>query len=399
MGKADMYDCYIDRVRGTFAGARMLSKGKALCHCLLATCCLTACSTAPRQDTLEQFEQAEPVAQAPAQSELPDAPVGEQLLPEPILPNEFILRSDDQRVVGQPQRVVTRWEDTFAGIARAYGLGYDELVAANPGIDPWLPGEGTVVLLPTQYILPDGPREGLVLNVATRRLFYYPPRTVDAPARVFTYPIGVGRVGWNTPLGRYSIISKVTDPTWTPPASIRREHAAEGRPLPAVVSAGPHNPLGRHALRLSLPSYLIHGTNKPAGVGMRVSHGCVRLFPENIEELYGMIALGAAVTIVNQPYLLAWYNGELYLEAHAPLADDNMHPAQRLQELLARAQAESGYFPSMSAEVQLLQIVNAASGVPVRLLRENNQQVVLRARRVRNVLVVEQSEENAAIWN
>jgi L,D-transpeptidase ErfK/SrfK len=254
-----------------------------------------------------------------------------------------------------------------------------------------MPGAGTTILLPTQYILPDGPQTGVVLNVASRRLFYYPP-VVEGHRSVLTYPIGVGREGWDTPLGRTSIIAKTRDPAWNVPASIRAEHAAEGDPLPAVVPPGPDNPLGRYALRLGKSSYLLHGTNKPAGVGMRVSHGCVRLYPENIEQLFRLVDVGDRVTIVNQPYLLAWHQGELYVEAHRLPEDDVVNPERRLQALFDRAAAESDAFPGMSAEVQLFDVVVEARGVPVRLLRENVDQVVDRARSVQNLLAVNDIE-------
>jgi L,D-transpeptidase ErfK/SrfK len=321
-----------------------------------------------------------------------ELPLAERVPLEPMEQHEFVLRDVNQEVVGEPQIIISRWEDTFPDIARAYGLGYDELVAANPDIDPWLPGEGKPILLPTQYVLPDGPREGLVLNVAAKRLFYFPPVTEGDPAWVMTYPIGIGRVGWETPLGQTKVVAKATDPSWHVPASVRKEHAQKGDPLPAVVPPGPDNPLGRHTLRLQMPSYLIHGTNKPYGVGMRVSHGCIRLYPENIEQLYGLVDVSESVVIVNQPYLLAWRHGELYLEAHTPLEDDKLSPEQRWQSLLAAAEAESGAFPDPTAEALVLAIVEAARGVPVRVLQEDVEQVPRRARLVRNIL----PEEGAA---
>ncbi len=306
----------------------------------------------------------------------------------PMNPHEFVLHHAGQAVVGEPQIIHSRWEDTFSDIARAYGLGYDELVAANPGVDPWLPGEGTAILLPTQYILPFGLREGLVLNVAAKRLFYFPPVAVGDPARVVTYPMGIGRVGWNTPLGDTKVIGKATDPSWYVPTSVRQEHARRGDPLPAVVPPGPDNPLGRHALRLQMPSYLIHGTNKPYGVGMRVSHGCIRLYPENIEQLYTLVDVGESVLIVNQPYLAAWYKGDIYVEAHTPLEDDELSAEQRQQRLLAAIADESAVFADSAAQASVMAVVDSARGVPVRLLREEDGQVSQRARLVRNILPV-----------
>lgn len=315
-------------------------------------------------------------------------PLNERIPEAPINPHEFVLYHAKQSVVGEPQIILSRWEDTFSDIARAYGLGYDELIAANPGVDPWLPGEGTAILLPTQYILPFGSREGLVLNVAAKRLFYFPPVAEGESARVVTYPMGIGRVGWDTPLGNTEVIGKATDPSWYVPTSVRQEHARRGDPLPAVVPPGPDNPLGRHALRLQMPSYLIHGTNKPYGVGMRVSHGCIRLYPENIEQLYTLVDVGESVLIVNQPYLAAWYKGEIYVEAHTPLEDDKLSAEQRQQRLLAAIADESAVFADPAAQASVMAVVGSARGVPVRLMREDDAQVSQRARLVRNILPV-----------
>jgi L,D-transpeptidase ErfK/SrfK len=192
---------------------------------------------------------------------------------------------------------------------------------ANPNVDRWLPGEGTQVVVPSHYILPRAPRQGLVLNLPEMRMYYFPPKKPGQPAQVQTYPIGIGRMDWATPLGVAKITGKVKDPTWTPPESIRREHAAKGDPLPAVVPAGPDNPLGRYAMRLSIPGYLIHSTNKPLGVGMRVSHGCIRMLPDDIERLFPQLPVGTPVNIVNQPVKAGWHGGKLYIEVHPPLEE------------------------------------------------------------------------------
>ena len=222
----------------------------------------------------------------------PVVPLSQRPVADPIQANHFVLASPDQSVIGVPQIVFSRGEDTLSDLARAYGLGYDELIAANPGVDPWLPGEQTPVLLPTQYVLPDVPRKGVILNIASKRLFYFPAVPEGQPQIVKSYPIGIGRVGWETPLGATTVIAKAKNPQWFVPASVRREHAEKGDPLPSVVPAGPDNPLGTRVLKLDMPGYLIHGTNQPYGVGMRVSHGCVRLYPENIELLYELVDIG-----------------------------------------------------------------------------------------------------------
>jgi L,D-transpeptidase ErfK/SrfK len=236
--------------------------------------------------------------------------------------HRFTLPPEGTDVIGEIQVTATRHEDTLLDIARRYDLGYEEIVAANPGVDPWLPGEGTQVVLPTQFVLPTGAREGLVVNLPAMRLFYYPEPAPDQPAEVITHPVGIGREGWLTPQGDMHITHKMVKPAWTVPESVRREHAEKGDPLPKIVPPGPDNPLGDFAMRLSRPTYLIHGTNQPYGVGLRVSHGCVRLYPEDIARLFPEVAVGTEVRIVNEPYLAGWRNGELYLEAHQPLSED-----------------------------------------------------------------------------
>jgi L,D-transpeptidase ErfK/SrfK len=233
---------------------------------------------------------------------------------------QFPLPQNGGSVVGEVRSIITRHQDTLLDVARREGLGFEDIVRANPDINPWVPGEGSEVLLPTRYVLPAVPWEGVVINLPELRLYYFPK---DGESLVETYPISIGRMDWGTPLGQARVISKVVDPSWYPPQSIRDEHAADNRPLPRIVPAGPDNPLGRHAMRLSIPGYLIHGTNKPAGVGMRVTHGCIRMFPEDIERLFKMIPLETPVRIINQPYKMGWgHDGELVMEAHLPLEED-----------------------------------------------------------------------------
>jgi len=222
-------------------------------------------------------------------------------------------------VVGAIATVLAREEDTLIDIARRNGLGYHDIVRANPDVNVWVPGEGTEVVLPTRFVLPPGPRRGIVLNLAEYRLYYY-PRPVDGqPAYVMTYPISIGRMDWETPLGTTSVVSKVKDPSWYPPQSVRDEHAADGRPLPRIVPPGPDNPLGRYAMRLGLPGYLIHSTNRPAGVGMRVTHGCIRMFPEDIEYLFQNVDVSTPVRIINAPVKIGWFGDKLVMEVHPVL--------------------------------------------------------------------------------
>lgn len=311
--------------------------------------------------------------------ELP--PLAERQEAEPISRNDFVLESPDQSVIGLPQIVYTREEDTFADLAREYGLGYDELVEANPGIDPWLPGAGVPVLLPTQYVLPAAPRRGIVLNIAVKRLFYFPEVAEGELPVVMTYPIGIGRVGWETPTGEAKVVAKATDPQWYVPWSVQQEHAQAGNPLPAIVPPGPDNPLGRHVLQLDMPGYLIHGTNKPYGVGMRVSHGCVRMYPENIERLYSLVGLGERVHIVNQPFLSGTLDGDLYFEGHPVMEEDK----RTREEILAAVFTAGGYEQATDRD-HARAAASEGLGVPVRLAAGDAMEVYARARLVKNTI-------------
>jgi L,D-transpeptidase ErfK/SrfK len=322
--------------------------------------------------------------QAPEEPAAP-RPVVEQ---PPLSATRFVLDEPGADVVGEIQVIRARDKDTFIDIAQAYDLGYDELVEANPGVDPWLPGEGTVIVLPSRFVLPAAPRQGIVLNVATKRLFYFPKSTAGQPVEVYTFPISIGREGWATPLGSTRVVSKVKDPPWRVPASIRREHAENGDPLPAVVPPGPDNPLGRHAMRLAIPGdYLIHGTNKPAGVGMRISHGCIRMNPEDIEWLFPQVPIGLPVHIVNQPLLVGARGGDIFLEAHAPLEEDK---ARRIEWLLKEIEERLAKRPG-SAQVdydRVAAIAREQRGFPVSILEPGRDAAatVQAARPVTNIV-------------
>ncbi len=277
----------------------------------------------------------------------------------------YVLNGSDT-VVGEVQWVTARHEDTLLDMGRTYGVGYQEIVAANPRVDPWLPGEGTQVLIPSRYILPDAPREGIVVSLAEHRLYYFPPAKADEPLTVVTYPISVGRMDWKTPLGLTRIVDKRVRPTWYPPESVRREHAADGRPLPRAVPPGPDNPLGEYAMRLGIPggAYLIHGTNRPAGVGMQVTHGCIRMYPEDIERFFKMVSVNTPVRIIHQPYKMGWKGQELYMEVHAPLEGaeglENHNLTQITRLLVSATQDRSVVIDWAKAE----QTFNEASGIP-----------------------------------
>ncbi|MGB5163954.1 MAG: L,D-transpeptidase family protein [Woeseiaceae bacterium] len=256
-------------------------------------------------------------------------------------------------VIGAVTTITARHEDTLVDIARRHGLGYQDIVRANPDVNPWVPGEGTEVVLPTRFVLPPGPRKGLVLNLAEYRMYYFPVPRDGEPALVMTYPISIGRMDWETPLGNTSVVAMARDPAWYPPQSVRDEHAADGDPLPRVVPAGPNNPLGTRAIRLGLPGYLIHGTNRPAGVGMRVSHGCIRMLPEDIEFLFELVGVKTPVRIINEPIKIGWEGDTLVMEAH-PVLESAMPdledlPAELLEQMDA---AELTELPAVAVAVK-----------------------------------------------
>jgi L,D-transpeptidase ErfK/SrfK len=266
----------------------------------------------------------------------PQPPPPPPALPKPAATHKFELTPEMGDIVGYVQKTTVGKDDTMPDIARRFDVGYEELLLANPGVDPWLPGVGREVIVPTEFVLPAAPHEGVVVNVAAMRIFYFPPHKKGEPQIVYTHPIGIGRVGWKTPEGTTRIVSRQKDPVWVVPKSVREEHAEDGDVLPAVVPAGPDNPLGQYAFHLGWPSYLIHGTNKPYGVGMRSSHGCMRLYPEDIAVFYDLIPIGTKVTVVNQPYLFGWRDGMLYLQPYAVMEDDSRDWDKNRKRLLAK---------------------------------------------------------------
>lgn len=291
--------------------------------------------------------------------------------PKPTLKNVESHRfrvNERTAVVGQTVVMITEDGDTLPDIGRHFGLGYNDITHANPGLKLWTPATDSKVILPLQFVLPDSPRKGVILNLPNMRMFYYPEQNTENHREVITYPIGIGRQGWSTPTGKTRITQKRANPTWTVPASIRREHARDGDPLPKVVKAGPDNPLGKYALRLGIPSYLIHGTNKPFGVGMRISHGCVRLYPENIEPLFNFVSVGTRVRIINQPYLIGWLNGVLYLEANEPLEESSKNRDILRKKLLDRLKKEEKTAGVRIDYTRVERILTRANGVPTPVL-------------------------------
>ncbi|WP_016914086.1 L,D-transpeptidase family protein [Vreelandella stevensii] len=253
------------------------------------------------------------------------------------LPRGHFRLPEQGDIIGEYYTVtVDNPEDTLIDIARRHNIGYEEIRMANPGVSMWVPGEGTEIVIPAQYILPPAPREGVVVNLSELRLYYYP---ANNPGIVETYPVSVGRDGFATPVGITRTTVKVKDPAWAPPASMRREAAARGEPAPAIVPPGPDNPLGRHAILLAMPSYLIHGTNRPDGVGMRASRGCIRMYPEDIESLYERLPSGTQVNLMDAPFKAGWgADGTLFVQSY-PQLEENVEGSEPLREAMERLNA------------------------------------------------------------
>jgi L,D-transpeptidase ErfK/SrfK len=276
-------------------------------------------------------------------------------------------------LIGELRHARVEDGETLLDIARRHDLGQNEIVLANPALDRWLPAAGAEVLLPTRYILPNAKRAGLVLNVPEMRLYFFPKPAPGRGPVVITYPVSVGRMDWRTPTGTTRVTAKQKDPAWYPPASLREEAMAAGQALPAVIPPGPANPLGRHALRLGIHGYLIHGTNKPYGVGMRVTHGCLRMYPEDIAALFNDIPVGTPVQIVNQPVKVGWLDETLYLEIHPPLPEDSSENAdferQVMQAISDAIAAENTKYRVLLRETAITTAIQTRNGIPVAISR------------------------------
>ena len=254
-------------------------------------------------------------------------------------------------IIGAEQRHEVCDNESLWEIARQFDVGINEISDANPGVDPIIPVVGSMVRIPTEWIVPEVPvRKGIVINIPEFRLYYFPP---DNPGMVLTFPVGVGDEGKETPAGAYTIIEKIADPVWNVPESIRRERPE----LPKVVPPGPDNPMGKYALRLSLRTILIHGTNRPWGIGTRASHGCIRLYPEDISRLFTLVSIGTKVTIVNQPIKVAVRDGRIFIEVHR--YDDINYEYKALQLLGDRVLLEKVDL------VELKRELNDMTGMPV----------------------------------
>lgn len=299
----------------------------------------------------------------------------------------WVLPPHDVDIFGQVRTTHASREETLLDIARQYDIGQIEILLANPTVDRWLPEDGAKVVLPSRYIIPHADRKGLILNLPEMRIYYFPEPAKGEKPMIITHPVGIGRMDWVTPLGVSKIVEKKKDPTWTPPKSLQMDRIANGeQPYPNVVPPGPTNPLGRHAMRLSIGggSYLIHGTIKPFGVGMRVSAGCVRMYPEDIEALFDKIPLGTQVQVVNQPIKVGWLLDSLFIELHPPLEEDEEKFANykqmtinALNDFLALKSSKKNITEDFEIDQEALRkAIIEKNGMPV-LISRSRQQIQL----------------------
>lgn len=316
----------------------------------------------------------------------------------PLAMHELTFDPKDD-VVGTVQVIKARNGDTLSDIARRFNVGYEEIVSANPGVDPWQPRAGTEVVIPTAFVLPDAKREGIVINLAAMRLFYFPRTQRGESQKVITHPIGIGRVGWRTPEGITKIVAKTEAPAWIPTPAIHKEHAADGNPLPKVVPPGEDNPMGSHALRLGWPEYAIHGTDKPPSIGLRGTHGCLRMYPEDIVGIYNAVPVGTPVTVVNQPFLVGWRGDTLMMQTY-PVLEDDKRKHQGIHQVINRVRKSTQGRQDVRAKVVVnkalvKEIVKnpQAIAVPITVKNLTLQQYLAAAPRVKNKLPVN------ATWN
>ena len=250
-----------------------------------------------------------------------------------IVAATFEYQQNDE-VVGHIVLHTIKEGDNFLNLAQTYRIGFDELVDANPDVDPWIPEQDQTIVIPSQFVLPNVKREGVVINLAELRIYHF-HKSAQGKSLVSTYPISIGKSEeWNTPLTQTYITQKQEKPSWYPPESIRKEHEENNDPLPKVVPPGPDNPLGDYSLRLALPGYLIHGTRVPEGIGMRVTHGCIRLHPIGIEKLFSQVEVKTPVLIINQPYKVGWRGDKLYVETHSEVKEQSESASSNLTEFV-----------------------------------------------------------------
>jgi L,D-transpeptidase ErfK/SrfK len=279
----------------------------------------------------------------------------------------YELPADGSAVLGTDIRVQVTDQDSLLDIARRYGLGYPEIIRANPGVDVWLPGKGQEILLPGRRILPPGPHEGIVVNLPEHRLYYYPNQTPGRKPVVITYPVSIGRMDWRSPLGQTSIIGKERHPSWYPPESIRKEHAAHGDPLPKVVPPGPMNPLGEYKMRLAVGdgTYEIHGTNSPVPIGVAVTHGCIRMYPADVAALFALVPIGTKVWLINEPVKVAYVDGKLFMEVHPPVDGQGQAVEANLEVMSQELRRALGQDTAAIHWEFARQALEAATGKPI----------------------------------
>ena len=276
-------------------------------------------------------------------------------------------RAYDKDYVGEVEYYRAAYEDTLVHLAREHNLGFVEIRAANPQIDPWMPGEGTKVVLPKQHLLPDAPQKDIVINLPEMRLYFFP----TPGATPITYPLGVGREGLNTPTGTTTVTWKRVGPTWTPTERMRKEDPT----LKVTYPPGPDNPMGTHAMYLGWPTYAIHGTDKPYSIGRRASSGCIRLYPEGIKDLFPRVKAGTTVTVVDQPVKIGWIGDEMFIEVH-PTQDQNsrieeignLSSYEITREDIRRINAKAGKYKDHIDWEKVREAVRAHTGIPTPVL-------------------------------
>ena len=286
--------------------------------------------------------------------------------------NSVNILSQSSDIIGKEVKYTVREKETLIDIARKFDISFADIMSANGRIDPWLPKINRKILIPKRHIMPSVKRDGIIINLGDLRIYFYKNHLL-----IGTYPIGIGRSGWETPLGLAEVIEKKIDPFWIPPDSVREEDPS----LPKIVAPGEENPLGTRAIYLSMPSYLIHGTNKPYGVGMKVSHGCIRMYPEDVESLFDLVEVGTKVNIINEPIKVGWHNNDLYIEVH-------QLPAYASEKNTLENKDRRNLYPLATTMVQKVAGVNItevdwevvfksvieAKGIPTKISEEETKQ-------------------------
>jgi len=283
--------------------------------------------------------------------------------------DRYIVPPADLDIVGALQTEQVKENETLIALTRRSGFGQEEVRIANPATDRWIPRPGEPVIIPSRYILPDAPHVGIVINLPEMRLYYFHGSVSERAAILDTFPVSIGRSFWSSPLGQAQVTNKKENPDWYPPDSIKSEAAARGHVLPDKVPAGPSNPLGQHAIYLNLPGYLLHGTNAPNGIGMQVTHGCIRLYPEDIKSLYRQVEIGTPVVLINRPVKVGWHADILYLEVHPPVVEPKMSNDELLALAVALIKKETTHSDYKWRTSQVRSIVTRQTGIPEPLYR------------------------------